>query len=168
MLGGSKEDARIADGKFGYFDTEEVDSVMNTSPSLITGPGPGASVPGTVNVAVTSVVPVSPDVAEPSAEPPDVGEPSHAGVSPVVVGPPDVAPEVEPVGVVTPVVAVMPLAEVPPDGVVSPDVDEPPHVIVPAVDEAPDVVVSRGLVAFILDWTIQVTEGMAESGNTSS
>ena len=75
---------------------------------------------------------------------------------------------VEPVGVVTPVVTVTPLPEVPPDGVVSPDVDEPPHVIVPAVDEAPDVVVSRGLVAFILDWTIQVTEGMAESGNTSS
>ena len=44
VLGGSKEGAKIVDGKFGYFYIEEVDSVMKTSLSVITGPEPDASI----------------------------------------------------------------------------------------------------------------------------
>ena len=44
VLGGSKEGAKIVDGKFGYFDNEEVDSVMKTSLSVTTGPEPDVSV----------------------------------------------------------------------------------------------------------------------------
>ena len=54
VLSGSKEGAKIVDGKFGYFlagDNEEVDSVMKTSLSAIPGPEPDVSMPVTVKEA---------------------------------------------------------------------------------------------------------------------
>ena len=54
VLGGSKEGAKIVDGKFGYFlvgDNEKVDGVMKTSLPAIPGPGPDVSVSVTVHEA---------------------------------------------------------------------------------------------------------------------